>query len=64
MRSKMTVLFLGLREQLHNPDFKLQFKMEAGLNAFVLPPQTWIEGIISKAGRYGRTYAHDRKLLI
>ncbi len=67
MRSKMTVLFLGLWEQLHNPDFKLvefdQFKMEAGLNAFVLPPQTWVEktnaiGIISKSGRYGGTYAH------
>lgn len=62
MRSKMTVAFLGLWEQLHNPDFKLvefdQFKNEAGTNAFVLPPQVWIEktnaiGIISKSGRYG-----------
>ena len=67
MRSKMTVLFLGLWEQLHNPTFKLvefdQFKSQAGLNAFVLPPQTWIEqtnaiGLISKSGRYGGTYAH------
>ena len=67
MRSKSTVLFLGLWEQLHNPDFKLvefdQFKNEAGMNAFVLPPQTWVEktnaiGIISKSGRYGGTYAH------
>ena len=67
MRSKSTVLFLGLWEQLHNPDFKLvefdQFKNAAGLNAFVLPPQTWIEktnaiGMISKSGRYGGTYAH------
>ena len=67
MRSKMTVAFLGLWEQLHNPDFKLvefdQFKNEAGLNSFVLPPQTWIEktnaiGLISKSGRYGGTYAH------
>ena len=66
MRSKNTVLFLGLWEQLHNPDFKLvefdQFKNAAGLNAFVLPPQTWIEktraiGLISKSGRYGGTYA-------
>ena len=43
MRSKNTVLFLGLWEQLHNPDFKLvefdQFENTAGLNAFVLPPQ-------------------------
>jgi len=67
MRSKNTVQFLGLWEQLHNPTFKLvefdQFKNEAGLNAFVLPPQTWIEktnaiGLISKSGRYGGTYAH------
>ena len=67
MRSKSTVMFLGLWEQLHNPDFKLvefdQFKNEAGLNSFVLPPQTWAEktnaiGIISKSGRYGGTYAH------
>ena len=68
MRSKMTIAFLGLWEQLHNPNFKLaefdQFKNEAGLNSFVLPPQTWIEktnaiGIISKSGRYGGgTFAH------
>ena len=68
MRGKMTVAFLGLWEQLHNPDFKLadfdQFKNEAGTNAFVLPPQVWIErtnakGMISKSGRYGGgTFAH------
>ena len=37
--------------------------MEAGLNSFALTPKQWIEktgavGIISKAGRYGGTYAH------
>ena len=67
MRSKMTVMFLGLWEQLNNPTFKLvefdQFKNAAGTNAFVLPPQVWIErthaiGLISKSGRYGGTYAH------
>ena len=68
MRSKTTVAFLGLWEQLHNPGFKLaefdQFKNEAGTHAFVLPPQTWIErtsaiGIVSKSGRYGGgTFAH------
>jgi len=68
MRGKMTVAFLGLWEQLHNPDFKLvefdQFRNEAGTNAFVLPPQVWIErtnakGLVSKSGRYGGgTYAH------
>lgn len=39
------------------------FKREAGLNAFTLSPQKWINatnaiGIISKSGRYGGTYAH------
>ena len=68
MRSKMTVAFLGLWEQLHNPCFNMvefdQFKNEAGANSFVLPPQVWIErtgaiGIISKSGRYGGgTFAH------
>ena len=42
MRSKMTVMFLGLWEQLNKPAFKLvefdQFKNAAGTNAFVLPP--------------------------
>jgi len=37
--------------------------MEAGTNAFTLSPQKWITtthaiGIISKAGRYGGTFAH------
>lgn len=39
------------------------FRKEAGLNAFTLSPQKWINttnaiGIISKSGRYGGTYAH------
>ena len=39
------------------------FRKQAGLNAFTLSPQRWIEttgaiGIISKSGRYGGTYAH------
>jgi len=37
--------------------------MQAGLNSFTLTPKQWIEktaaiGLISKAGRYGGTYAH------
>ena len=55
-------------EELHNPDFnRVQFeavKNEAGLNRFVMTPAKWIEkmhaiGIVSKAGRYGGTYAHS-----
>ncbi len=67
MRSRSTIEFIGLWEQLNNPDFKLvefdQFRNEAGANAFVLSPQKWISatnaiGIISKSGRYGGTFAH------
>ncbi len=37
--------------------------MQAGLNSFTLTPKQWIEktnaaGLISKAGRYGGTFAH------
>ena len=39
------------------------FRNEAGLNRFSMTPSKWIEstnaiGIVSKAGRYGGTYAH------
>ena len=60
----MTIEYLGLWEILYNPHFKpLEFegfRKEAGLNAFTLSPQKWIEttcaiGLISKSGRYGGT---------
>jgi len=67
MRNRNTVEFLGLWELLNNPNFNRiefdTFRMQAGINSFVLTPQKWIDatgavGIISKAGRYGGTYAH------
>ena len=67
MRNRNTIEYLGMWEYLYNPDFKpLEFegfKKEAGLNAFTLSPQKWIEktnavGIYSKSGRHGGTYAH------
>ncbi len=67
MRSRSTIEFLGLWEQLNNPDFKGvefdSFIHEAGSNAFTLSPQKWISstnavGIISKSGRNGGTFAH------
>ncbi len=67
MRSRGTIEFLGLWEQLNNPNFKLvefdQFRNAAGSNAFVLSPQKWISttsatGMVSKSGRYGGTFAH------
>ena len=68
LRNKDTIAFLGLWESLHNPDFKPiefdGFRNEAGANAFTMSPTKWIEGInakgiISKAGRYGGTFAHS-----
>ncbi len=67
MRNRNTIEFLGIWEQLNNPDFKpLEFegfKNRSGLNSFVLTPKQWIEqtgaiGILSKRGRYGGTFAH------
>jgi len=67
LRNRNTVEFLGIWEQLYNPDFKpLEFegfKKEAGLNAFTLSPMKWVNstnaiGITVKAGRGGGTFAH------
>lgn len=67
LRNRNTLEFLGVWEQLNNPNFKpVEFdglRIQAGLNSFTLTPKQWIEktnaiGIISKAGRYGGTYAH------
>jgi len=67
MKTKATVEFLGLWESINNENFNRvefdTFKNNAGSNAFVLTPQKWITathatGIVSKAGRYGGTFAH------
>ena len=67
IRNRNTIEFIGIWEQLNNPGFNPVefdgFRKEAGLNSFTLTPKQWIEktnaiGIISKAGRYGGTYAH------
>lgn len=67
LRSKNTLLFLGLWERLNNPEFKGvefdSFMMEAGTNAFTMSPSRWIEqtnaiGIISRSGSKGGTFAH------
>ena len=64
---KSTIEYLGEWEMLYNPVFNCTefgtIKNMAGSNNFVLSVKTWIEktgaiGIVSKAGRYGGTYAH------
>ena len=67
MRRKDTISYLGVWESLHNPNFNcIEFdaiKNASGTNRFILTVKEWIErtgaiGVISKAGRYGGTYAH------
>ncbi len=67
LRNRNTIEFLGIWEQLNNPNFKPVefdgFKKDAGLNSFTMSPKKWITstnsiGLIAKSGRYGGTYAH------
>ncbi|MEI8373397.1 MAG: KilA-N domain-containing protein [Planctomycetota bacterium] len=67
LRNRNTIEFLGIWERLNNPGFNpIEFdgiKNSAGLNSFILTAKRWIEstnaiGLISRAGRYGGTYAH------
>ena len=67
LRNKNTIEFLGIWEEIYNPDFNSPefegIKNSAGVNRFVLSVKQWIEktnavGIIAKSGRYGGTYAH------
>lgn len=67
LSTKYTIEFMGLWEQIHNPDFNVtefsNIRNEAGSNGYVLSSKQWISktnaiGIISKSGRYGGTFAH------
>lgn len=68
LKTRFTIDFMGIWEQMHNPNFNMvefdQFKNQAGVNSFVLSPEKWIKltraiGMRSKAGRYGGgTFAH------
>ena len=67
LRNRNTIEFLGIWEELHNPNFNYgefaTIKSKSGLNNYKLSVKEWVEktnaiGIKSKAGRYGGTYAH------
>ena len=67
LSTRFAIDFLGIWEQINNPDFNLtefsNIRFNAGSNGYVLSAKQWIErtnaiGIISSAGRYGGTYAH------
>ena len=67
LRNRNTIEFLGIWEEIHNPNFNYGefaiIKSQAGLNSYKISLKEWVEktnaiGITSKAGRYGGTYAH------
>ena len=68
LRRITTIDYIGLWEEIHNPNFNLvefdQIKTEYGRNSFAMSPSQWIKrtnaiGIISKGGRYSiGTFAH------
>lgn len=67
LRNRNTLEFIGILEQMHNPDFNwgefAPIKESAGLNSFKVSAKELIEktnarSLIAKAGRYGGTYAH------
>ena len=67
LRNRNTIEFLGIWEEIHNPDFNYgefaTIKSQAGLNSYKISVKEWTEktnaiGIVAKAGRYGGSYAH------
>ena len=67
MKNRNTIEFLDIWEEIHNPNFNYGefaiIKSQAGLNSYKISVKEWVEktnaiGIMSKAGRYGGTYAH------
>ena len=68
MRLRATIEFLGIWEQISNPDFNMvefdRFKNESGHNYFVMTPTKWRNstnaiGFKTKSGKYGGgTFAH------
>ncbi|MDR1815813.1 MAG: KilA-N domain-containing protein [Clostridiales Family XIII bacterium] len=67
LRNRNTIEFLGVWEQIHNPDFNYgefaTIKSQAGLNSYKISVKKWVEktnaiGLKASAGRYGGTYAY------
>ena len=67
LRNRNTLEYIGIWEQVYNPAFNYgefaTIRNQAGLNSFKIGVQEFAErtnavSLISKAGRYGGTYAH------
>ena len=68
LRNRNTLEYLGIWEQISNPDFNYgefaTIKGHAGLNSFKISVKEWVArtnaiGLYATAGRYGGTYAHS-----
>ena len=67
LRTFRTIEYLGIWEQLYNPNFNSvefhRIKNEAPENAFVMTPTRWVEttnaiGIVPSRGKYASIFAH------
>src|SRR3989344_4951046 len=67
LRNRNTVEFLGIWEQVNNPNFNYGefaiIKSKVGLNSYKISVKDWVSktnaiGLKAKVGRYGGTYAH------
>ena len=67
LRNRNTLEYLGIWEQVFNPDFNYgefaTIKNKSGLNSFKISVKEFVRrtnaiGLQAKAGRYGGTYAH------
>lgn len=67
LRNRNTVEFLGVWEQIHNPNFNYGeyaiIRSQAGLNSYKISVKEWVSktnavGLRATAGRYGGTYAY------
>jgi len=67
LRNRNTIEFLGVWEQIHNPNFNYGgfaiIRSQAGLNNYKISVKEWVEqtnaiGLKATAGRYGGTYAY------
>ena len=67
LRNRNTLEYIGIWEKIYNPNFNYGefaiIRNQAGLNRFKISVKDFVQrtnaiGIMSKAGRYGGTYAH------
>ena len=67
LRNRNTLEFLGVWEQMNNPNFNYgefaMIKEKSGLNNFKISVKEWVKrtgaiGVVAQTGRYGGTYAH------